>query len=368
MSSNFGTSSMAHLTPLALQLTKPSPSNIDDITFGCSNFFKINCPSKWLAEEYIKIDSTFGTYLDTLKLIGKKKSSISAFCTNLYRYYESSDGQKQLKLLKRQRSTLLSKEIAKSSTHGGVYDDIDYDNDGGRNAPWSDNQTSAELNEEAVTNSSSSSKHYTMKETAQVGQKHPHDRLDDNIGVKAKTLQKRGVVSLSFSNTIQGDVSSESDGDDNDGDIVELPFVAATSQFDDLVAKLFRIYNHHTPGVVAMPPPPSGTLKDLYEYASVNISNWHTISEVQRKSTMLALSGILNTMDNEMTHIDGFESSKAACLEDEFASLSPEMKLITDELISAMGPENDIWKLKSFCREHQLNSTKTRCESMVNSD
>ncbi|KAF9090108.1 hypothetical protein BGX27_002331 [Mortierella sp. AM989] len=162
------TTSMAHLTPLALQLTNPSPSNIDDITTGCSKFFKTNCPSKWLAEEYIKIDSTFDTYLDTLKHIGKKKTSISALCTNLYQYYQSSDGQKQLKLLKQQRSTLLSKEIAKSSTHGGVYDDIDYDNNRGRNAPWSDNQTSAELNEEAIPNSSSSSEHYTMKEVQQI--------------------------------------------------------------------------------------------------------------------------------------------------------------------------------------------------------
>jgi hypothetical protein len=77
---------MAHLTPLALQLTTPIPSDIDDITSGCSNFFKINCPSKWLAEEYIKIDSTFDTYLDTLKHIGRKKTGISAFCTNLYRH------------------------------------------------------------------------------------------------------------------------------------------------------------------------------------------------------------------------------------------------------------------------------------------
>ncbi|KAF8952440.1 hypothetical protein BGZ46_003480, partial [Entomortierella lignicola] len=154
---------MAHLTPLALQLTNPSPSNNDKFTTGCSNFFKTNCPSKWLAEEYIKIDSTFDTYLDTLKDIGRKKISISAYCTNLYQYYQSIDGQKQLKLLKQQRSTLLSKEIAKSSTHEGVYDDINDDNNSGRNALWSDNRTSAKLNDEAEPNSSSSSEQYTMK-------------------------------------------------------------------------------------------------------------------------------------------------------------------------------------------------------------
>ncbi|KAI1318915.1 hypothetical protein EDD11_005549, partial [Mortierella claussenii] len=178
---------MAHLTPLALQLTNSIPSDIDNITSDCCIFFKINCPAKWLAEEYIKVDSTFDKYLDTLKRIGKKKSSMSAICTNLYRYYQSSDGQKQLKLLKRQRTALLSKEIAKSSTHGGVYDDIDYDNIRGRNVPWSDNQTSAKLNEEAVPKSGSSSEHSTTKETAQVGQKHPRDPFEGIVDVHSRT-------------------------------------------------------------------------------------------------------------------------------------------------------------------------------------
>ncbi|KAF8965994.1 hypothetical protein BGZ46_000470 [Entomortierella lignicola] len=147
-----------------------------------------------------------------------------------------------------------------------------------------------------------------------------------------------------------------------DDDANDLPLIAATSPFDDLVAKLFQIHNHHTPAVIAMSPPPSGTLKGLYEYASGNLSHWSTISEIKKKSTMLALSGVLNTMDTEMMNINGFEAAKAACLEDNFVSLSPDMRCLIDELANAMGTDKDIWKLKSFCREQQLNSTKNRTE------
>ncbi|KAF9426711.1 hypothetical protein BGZ76_002643 [Entomortierella beljakovae] len=120
---------MAHLTPLALHFTRPTPTNIDGFTSGCSDFFKINPPSKWLAEEYIKVDSTFDTYLATLERLGRKKTNTAVFCYKLHQHYLSSNGQEQLKLLKQQASTFLSKEIAKSSTHQAVYNEIHSDND-----------------------------------------------------------------------------------------------------------------------------------------------------------------------------------------------------------------------------------------------
>ncbi|KAF8928417.1 hypothetical protein BGZ58_009670 [Dissophora ornata] len=120
---------MAHITPLAFHFTDPTPTNIKDITFGCCDFFKANSPSKWLAEEYIKVDSTFDTYLTTLGRLGKKKSQTAVFCYQLLQHYLSSSGQEQLKLLMQQKSTFLSKEIAKSSTHQAVYNEIHSDND-----------------------------------------------------------------------------------------------------------------------------------------------------------------------------------------------------------------------------------------------
>ncbi|KAF9272526.1 hypothetical protein BGZ68_002331 [Mortierella alpina] len=111
---------MAHLTPLALHFMGPTPINIHDLTLGCNDFFKANPPSKWLAEEYIKVDSTFDT-----------------------------GGHEQLELLKQQTSTFLSKEIAKSSTHQAVYDEIRTDNNR-RKTALEGGQIHDKLNAQAV--------------------------------------------------------------------------------------------------------------------------------------------------------------------------------------------------------------------------
>lgn len=56
------------------------------------------------------------------------KSCIAVLCYKLLQYYLSRGGQEQLELLKQQTSTFLSKEIAKSSTHQAVYNEIHSDN------------------------------------------------------------------------------------------------------------------------------------------------------------------------------------------------------------------------------------------------
>ncbi|KAF9382392.1 hypothetical protein BGX21_001836, partial [Mortierella sp. AD011] len=156
----------------------------------------------------------------------------------------------------------------------------------------------------------------------------------------------------------------DDDDDDNNGssDTNELQLISATSPFDDLIAVLFRIYNHRVPTVAAISPPLSGTMKELHAYASLNLSQWERIPDTKKKSTMLALSGILNTMDNEMQYFNDFAVTKAACFEEHFTSPSVEMKSIIDGFLSAMGTEQSLWKLKTYCREQQLESTKTRHE------
>ncbi|KAF9158295.1 hypothetical protein BGX20_003461 [Mortierella sp. AD010] len=157
------------------------------------------------------------------------------------------------------------------------------------------------------------------------------------------------------------DENNSDDDDDNDGssDAKELQLISATSPFDDLVAVLFRIYNHRVPTIEAISPPLTGTLKELHAYASLNRSQWEKIPDTRKR---LALSGILNTMDNEMQYFNDFAVTKAACFDEHFISPSVEMKSIINELLGAMGTERSLRKLKTYCREQQLESTKTGCE------
>ncbi|KAH7055048.1 hypothetical protein BKA57DRAFT_434661 [Linnemannia elongata] len=183
---------MAHLTPLALHFTGPTPINISEITLDCSDFFKTKSPSNWLAEEYIKVDSTFDTYLATLKRL--------VFCYKLLQHYLSSGGQEQLELLKQQTSTFLSKEIAKSSTHQAVYNEIHSDNNRRKIVLGSNDQTRAKLNSQAVPTASfgsipneypASNPGRSTKESVQVGQKHPRDTFDDVGAALPKTPRNK---------------------------------------------------------------------------------------------------------------------------------------------------------------------------------
>ncbi|KAG0214571.1 hypothetical protein BGX31_001080 [Mortierella sp. GBA43] len=120
---------MAHLTPHAFHFTSTIPGNLEHLTRGCSDFFTSRPPPQWLAEEYMAVDTTFDTFLDTLEHLGKAKTCIATFCYKLHQYYRSTHGQSQLRLLKENGLKKLSKEMAKSSTHRTVYDEIHNDND-----------------------------------------------------------------------------------------------------------------------------------------------------------------------------------------------------------------------------------------------
>ncbi|KAF9173654.1 hypothetical protein BGX21_008757 [Mortierella sp. AD011] len=204
---------MAHLTPSALHYSSPVPVNIDDFTFGCSDFFKTRPPSKWLAEEYIKEDSNFDTFLTTLKHLSKKKSYTAVFCHKLLQHYQSSGGQAQLRLLKQLKSTTLSKETAKSSTRQSVYDEIHDDNNRGKTVLGSDAQAYA--NPDTQNKYLVSDPGHTTEESAHVGQKHPRDRFDDNNTVRTKPPRNRD---LSVRDSSEGE--DEDYGDDEDSVIL----------------------------------------------------------------------------------------------------------------------------------------------------
>ncbi|KAG0358966.1 hypothetical protein BGZ54_010202 [Gamsiella multidivaricata] len=81
-----------------------------------------NPPSKWLAEEYIKVDSTFDLYLNNLEQLTKKKTGgLATFCYRLLQHYQSEMGKQQLELLNQMATLETTKALTKTSTHDGVF-------------------------------------------------------------------------------------------------------------------------------------------------------------------------------------------------------------------------------------------------------
>ncbi|ORZ27033.1 hypothetical protein BCR41DRAFT_419448, partial [Lobosporangium transversale] len=175
---------------------------------------------------------------------------------------------------------------------------------------------------------------------------------------------------------IEDDDDDDDDGDDDDDDD-DLQPIPVESPFGDLIAQLYRLYNHNVRAVSVVPSSAlsalSGTTKELRDYASTNISRWRAISELERKSTMVALSGILNTMDNEMRHFKEFEAAKKACFEEDFTLPSDDTKSLINDLLNAMGPDRDYKKLKVYCADqfkefivtNDENSERSRCIDVI---
>ncbi|KAF9166558.1 hypothetical protein BGX21_000321 [Mortierella sp. AD011] len=134
------------------------------------------------------------------------------------------------------------------------------------------------------------------------------------------------------------DTDANDQGDDYediiDDEMNDLQMVEATSPFDDLVAELFR-----------------------------KLAKWEELPEVEKKSTMVALSGILNTMDNEMEDFEDMETVRTACYDESFSIPSKEMQSLLNEFVEAMGPSRDLWQLKIFCRREQLQAMENRREN-----
>ncbi|KAG0008699.1 hypothetical protein BGZ80_003151 [Entomortierella chlamydospora] len=371
----------------------PAPPPKEDLSLnleGLHEFFYGNEPERWTPTQFAShsMATDFKDYIRSLHRIKKNGTQcLRVYCSDIINYLETDphgkDEEEQAKSsIERRKTFRMEKEVelvAKSKTNINLLKGISKDESESRHS--SNNQAPKATPSLASRTTSSSSRKPNPISSSRTNPSPttsiPHIMYDDVSDVEEPG---QGHNEELYDNVIDVDESDngydveESDdgydddedkgGDENNSgdDAKELKLISATSPFDDLVAVLFRIYNHRVSTVATISPPLSGTLKELHAYASLNLSQWERIPDTRKKSTMLALSGILNTMDNGMQYFNDFAVTKAACFEEHFTSPSAEMKSIIDEFLGAMGTERSLRTLKTYCREQQLESTKTGCE------
>ncbi|KAG0204846.1 hypothetical protein BGX31_003102, partial [Mortierella sp. GBA43] len=84
-----------------------------------------------------------------------------------------------------------------------------------------------------------------------------------------------------------------------------------------------------------------GTPKALYEYAEANLSRWDRLHVLEKKSTMVAVSGILDTMDVNYQAFEDYDRVKQECLDITFMEATGEAKSITLELLNLMTSDDN---------------------------
>ncbi|KAF9196170.1 hypothetical protein BGZ49_002896 [Haplosporangium sp. Z 27] len=158
------------------------------------------------------------------------------------------------------------------------------------------------------------------------------------------------------------DHCDNSDHYDNSDDDNELPLVAASSPFADLVVQLYQKYNHPRKSLAPFKPPLTGALAYLYNVAANNLHNWEDLEKVTKKSTLVAMSGILNTMDSSMADCQIFQEVKQACYDPDFSAGPVDVQTLLDEIQQKMGQRADINTLHEFCLEQRRRNAALRSE------
>ncbi|KAF9171145.1 hypothetical protein BGX20_008058 [Mortierella sp. AD010] len=168
-----------------------------------------------------------------------------------------------------------------------------------------------------------------------------------DIPTRGKDVSKPVSSSSSVRATPRDDVI-----DIDDTSIDEITAVAMCSPFSHLVMKLYKLYGH-TP--IQFNPPvrfPTDTMGELYHFAEKIIDNWHSSCKIDQKNCLVALSGILNTMDADLEpHFTEFSDVTASLIEKELFTISGTQKTIFSSIKEKLGggTMENLHALRRYC-------------------
>ncbi|KAG0261182.1 hypothetical protein BG011_001288 [Mortierella polycephala] len=141
-------------------------------------------------------------------------------------------------------------------------------------------------------------------------------------------------------------------------DTEDLDELCTITPFPDLVAQLYRKFGHTAPRISrAIIPLPGTTLKELWTYAKTLLDNWEEATVLARKNCLVALSGVINTIDSSsQQHFTQCESIRRECLMDEFCDVTPSQIQVYDRLLEVLGTRKrqSIQRLRRYCTRRSL--------------
>ncbi|KAF9936346.1 hypothetical protein BGZ65_002520 [Modicella reniformis] len=140
-----------------------------------------------------------------------------------------------------------------------------------------------------------------------------------------------------------------SEGDENE----DLIPAAKCSPFPDLVAQLYKLYGHNPPKIEhPVTPFPSTTIEELYAHASSILTSWGNCTKVERKDCLVALSGVVNTIDMaNRKHYSTFDKIREGCIIPEFMKVTTRQEAVIGILKNQLGigKRQSLSRLRRYC-------------------
>ncbi|GJJ75382.1 hypothetical protein EMPS_07740 [Entomortierella parvispora] len=180
-----------------------------------------------------------------------------------------------------------------------------------------------------------------------VTKKKPHAKMTPRVHSKPSAASRKPLA--------QSHSESEEEEYEDEEDITEeLAMVASCTPFAHLVSILYSKYGYTLPsGLDPHVSFPTDTTKYLYDFAKNALDNWHTCSKIDQKNCLVALSGIVNSMD---PHFSTSSEVVSLCLDKNFFTVSPQQKAIFRQLKRklGLGTMKELRALRRHC-SHRRN-------------
>ncbi|KAF9203611.1 hypothetical protein BGZ49_006221 [Haplosporangium sp. Z 27] len=140
---------------------------------------------------------------------------------------------------------------------------------------------------------------------------------------------------------------------ESDKEIIEI---GNQTPFKHLVMRLYKLYGH-TPRHFDKPVSFQTNLrKELYNFAERILDNWSTSSRIDQKDCLVALSGIVNTMDPGLEdYYAEFSNIADKILDKDLFYISETQKAIIIDLKAKLGKGSvdDLRALRLYCSRHR---------------
>ncbi|KAF9931954.1 hypothetical protein FBU30_009249 [Linnemannia zychae] len=155
---------------------------------------------------------------------------------------------------------------------------------------------------------------------------------------------------------LNGSSTTDNQDSENESNLpTDLATVASCTPFASLVTLLYAKHGHipgHIPGPISFP---SNTMKDLYNFAKGAVENWHSSTRIQQKNCLVALSGIINTLEPAMQqYCKVFSDIVDQCHDKELFTVSDKQKQIYSVLKRRLGQgtSKELRALRRFCSRY----------------
>ncbi|KAF9576069.1 hypothetical protein EC968_000136 [Mortierella alpina] len=132
--------------------------------------------------------------------------------------------------------------------------------------------------------------------------------------------------------------------------------------------RLYQKFGHSPPSIQPRLLFPTTASRQLYEFAEGILNTWDTSSKIKRKDCMVAMSGIINTLDpDQKPHFSTFQDIVSQSRQEDLFNVTERQQTLFEMLdkILGYGEQQSISRLRLYCSRKRDNLEQDKEQDLV---